>query len=335
MNNIYDENEGTSSITMGATILSVNPVANTFTATLNQNSKIIEDIPLTPIAYSRDGAVIKFMPTKDTQIYLEFPSDNGPVRLAGYKVLVDTDSGTYMTDAPLLNPGDIYLATSSSQLLLAKGGAILMKTGSLANILMTPMESRIAITAKNHETLTPGTTVQHLTRSDKKNGDKTPVLTHIEVKENAEDDPLITIESGKTEDFDDDTLLGIKIKDKLKITLSKDGKVNFETEDEIYLKSKKKITLDTEDNIVLKANMLDATQVSSLKFGGENDDVALASKVDDILGLIVDAFMNNASNLGVTSMGGVENLLTPLSSLVQAKAKISARTIHATKNKAS
>ena len=303
-----------------ATIVKIDPDRGTLSAQIDSTHKLISDIPINPLIITATSVVI-FVPIIGTKVYICFPDDEAFPFICGYMPAISNTDGHYRMSTPILDQGDFYIQTEAGQFFIGREGAIEIKTGSMAQILLTPYESRTALFGKNIEIHSPPGHMQLLTRTDKEKNGKTPTLAHLEFRQNAEDDTIVEIEFGNTEDFGDNIFFGMKINNNITITIDKDGKANIDSKDEITIHSQKNINIESDKDIVMKAENFDATDVNTLKLGGDSDNVAYFSKLKDILDLILDGFINNSTNIGANS-GGPVPLIGPLANLLQAKAKL-------------
>lgn len=178
-----------------------------------------EGIPIQPTYVNSEGGGQFFMPETNSVTWLCFPStDSTPFIMGGATVPKQTDEGDLNEDPndhrqsrPVLNEGDMLVASSgSARIIVRRGGVVEIGASDSARRIYIPLSNLIQEFSQNWTHETGGGKVSMLCRdNDETYGStRTPTEYQFQWKEFCEDeDPIVDIRMGRIQVEDDERIL--------------------------------------------------------------------------------------------------------------------------------
>jgi len=186
------------------------------------------------------------MPEVNTLVYLMFISTSTvPIIIGGYLAPQELDAGNddeepndFRQNRPVLNEGDQLLSSQDGNFfILRRGGTLEIGASQTAQRIYVPLENLIYDICQNYKMLHTGGTQTWLSRreDDQHGTEQVPVEFRMQVKEFAEDAPIIDIGLGRIAEEDAETLpFGLKgavvarilINDRFRLWVDRDGNVS-------------------------------------------------------------------------------------------------------------
>lgn len=232
---------------ISGTILAVDRETYTASVTYGDPASVIEGVEIGPLYIGSNGQGVYYMPEVGATVWLCTPSErNIPFILAGCapplrrtedQQTADSMVPNYRMNRPILNEGDIMLSSQDGNFVaVRRGGVVEIGASQLAQRLFIPGENLLRDLCQAFDLITAGGRLQWKDRTEDETWgeDKTPTEFTLEIKEFAEDAPVIEIKAGRIKDEDDTRLAGgdsnvvarLKIGDNLTYWIDKNGIVN-------------------------------------------------------------------------------------------------------------
>jgi len=192
-----------------AKVLSVDKVKWTCKVQSELDNAVIEGIEVQPTYINAEGGGQFFMPAVNTLVYLCYPStDSTPFIMGGATAPRQLDEGDEAEDPndrrmnrPVLNEGDMLVASSdTSRIIVRKGGILEIGASESAKRLYIPLQNLIKEFSQNYEHETAGGRLSMRARDDDETygTEQTPAEFQLQWREFAEDDfPIIDLRMGR------------------------------------------------------------------------------------------------------------------------------------------
>jgi hypothetical protein len=223
-------------------ITSVDKVKYTCTV-VDLQGGVHDGIAAMPMYLNSSGGGMYWQPEVNTVVWLMKPSSaRTPFILGAAPVPKQTDAGDdsedpndYRMNRPVVNEGDQVLSSSEGNfIILRKGGVIEIGATQNAQRLYIPIANSIIDLVENYTLDTTGGKFSFRSRreDDSHGTDKSPVELRLQVKEFAEEDPIIDVGLGRIAEEDDDRVAGallgkivarVLINKRYRVWIDKDG----------------------------------------------------------------------------------------------------------------
>jgi len=188
---------------------------------IDETGGTYEGIQVMPVYVNTEGGGIFWMPEVNSIVWLLFPSvDRVPMILGGCAQPAqlgqddESDPNDFRMNRPVLNEGDMELSSKDGNfLIMRRGGVIEVGATQVAQRVYIPLSNVIRDLCENYELLTTGGKLSFRSRrEDESHGQlRTPVELRLQLKEFAQDDPIIDLGLGRIAEEDDERVVNGKL----------------------------------------------------------------------------------------------------------------------------